>query len=413
MRSTPAGWSPRSWPSFGRPWRPRPPAGSLPSASCSIPASASPRRWSRTSSCSTSWRRSRRSAGRCWWARPASGSSARLTDAPLDQRDRATAVACALAWERGARIFRVHAVAAAREALALTRAVGARVMPLEQLPLPVPHWRDLVEILLVAMVLYRVLRFLVGTRALADRLRVAGARRHLHRRAPAQAHHDPLPARDRLHLRAVRGAGGLPARAAPGPGPAGTDPRVPLVRRTGQLRGRGRDRRGAGAAERGAASGRSSRWSRAPGWTSTSSRARRCRRRCRPTCSRRSSAPTLRCTTAPWSCGVTRSWRRGASCRSPRVRSARPRPGHPAPGGAGAVRRDRRAGARGLGGDRDRLGCATGPAGAQPEPEQVRSCWAAAAPRLPWPSRWRPEDRPLATVSGRTGGVRARSSRST
>jgi len=48
-----------------------------------------------------------------------------LTDAPLDQRDRATAVACALAWERGARIFRVHTVAAAREALALTRAVGA------------------------------------------------------------------------------------------------------------------------------------------------------------------------------------------------------------------------------------------------------------------------------------------------
>jgi dihydropteroate synthase len=47
-----------------------------------------------------------------------------LTDAPLDQRDRATAVACALASERGARIFRVHAVAAAREALALTRAVG-------------------------------------------------------------------------------------------------------------------------------------------------------------------------------------------------------------------------------------------------------------------------------------------------
>ncbi|HEY9442606.1 MAG TPA: diadenylate cyclase CdaA [Gemmatimonadales bacterium] len=39
-------------------------------------------------------------------------------------------------------------------------------MPLEQLPLPVPHWRDLIEILLVAVVLYRVLRFLVGTRAL-------------------------------------------------------------------------------------------------------------------------------------------------------------------------------------------------------------------------------------------------------
>ncbi len=39
-------------------------------------------------------------------------------------------------------------------------------MPLEQLPVPVPHWRDLIEILLVAVVLYRVLRFLVGTRAL-------------------------------------------------------------------------------------------------------------------------------------------------------------------------------------------------------------------------------------------------------
>jgi len=49
-----------------------------------------------------------------------------LTEAPLDQRDRATAVACAMAWERGARIFRVHAVAAAREALALAGAVGSR-----------------------------------------------------------------------------------------------------------------------------------------------------------------------------------------------------------------------------------------------------------------------------------------------
>jgi diadenylate cyclase len=38
--------------------------------------------------------------------------------------------------------------------------------PLEPLPVPIPRWRDLVEILLVAVVLYRVLRFLVGTRAL-------------------------------------------------------------------------------------------------------------------------------------------------------------------------------------------------------------------------------------------------------
>jgi dihydropteroate synthase len=42
----------------------------------------------------------------------------------VDDRDRVTAVACALAYERGARLFRVHAVAAAREALALAQALG-------------------------------------------------------------------------------------------------------------------------------------------------------------------------------------------------------------------------------------------------------------------------------------------------
>jgi dihydropteroate synthase len=46
------------------------------------------------------------------------------TGLPLEQRDRVTATACALAHERGARLFRVHDVAAAREALALAHAVG-------------------------------------------------------------------------------------------------------------------------------------------------------------------------------------------------------------------------------------------------------------------------------------------------
>jgi dihydropteroate synthase len=46
-----------------------------------------------------------------------------LVGLPLEERDRATATACALAWERGARLFRVHAVAAAREALALAVAM--------------------------------------------------------------------------------------------------------------------------------------------------------------------------------------------------------------------------------------------------------------------------------------------------
>jgi len=44
------------------------------------------------------------------------------TGRPVEDRDRATAVACALAWERGARLFRVHDVALTREALALANA---------------------------------------------------------------------------------------------------------------------------------------------------------------------------------------------------------------------------------------------------------------------------------------------------
>src|SRR5437764_10954779 len=44
------------------------------------------------------------------------------TGRPVEDRDRVTAVACALAWERGARIFRVHDVALTREALSLASA---------------------------------------------------------------------------------------------------------------------------------------------------------------------------------------------------------------------------------------------------------------------------------------------------
>ena len=44
------------------------------------------------------------------------------TSRPVDDRDRATAVTCALAWERGARLFRVHDVALAREALSVASA---------------------------------------------------------------------------------------------------------------------------------------------------------------------------------------------------------------------------------------------------------------------------------------------------
>ena len=47
------------------------------------------------------------------------------TGRPAEDRDRATAVACALAWERGARLFRVHDVALAREALQVAVALGS------------------------------------------------------------------------------------------------------------------------------------------------------------------------------------------------------------------------------------------------------------------------------------------------
>jgi dihydropteroate synthase len=44
------------------------------------------------------------------------------TGRPVEDRDRATAVACAFAWERGARLFRVHDVVSTREALTLASA---------------------------------------------------------------------------------------------------------------------------------------------------------------------------------------------------------------------------------------------------------------------------------------------------
>lgn len=47
-----------------------------------------------------------------------------VTGLPLAERDAVTAVACALAWERGARIFRVHDVKRTHEALALATALA-------------------------------------------------------------------------------------------------------------------------------------------------------------------------------------------------------------------------------------------------------------------------------------------------
>jgi dihydropteroate synthase len=46
------------------------------------------------------------------------------TSLPVEERDGVTALACAFAWERGARLFRVHAVSAVRQALEFARTVG-------------------------------------------------------------------------------------------------------------------------------------------------------------------------------------------------------------------------------------------------------------------------------------------------
>lgn len=48
-----------------------------------------------------------------------------MTGRAVHDRDRATAALCALAYERGARIFRVHEPAAVRDALAVAHALGA------------------------------------------------------------------------------------------------------------------------------------------------------------------------------------------------------------------------------------------------------------------------------------------------
>jgi dihydropteroate synthase len=49
------------------------------------------------------------------------------TGLPVEARDTATAAACVLAWERGARIFRVHDVGPTREALAVAHALDTRL----------------------------------------------------------------------------------------------------------------------------------------------------------------------------------------------------------------------------------------------------------------------------------------------
>ena len=49
-----------------------------------------------------------------------------LTGRPVEEREVATASACALAWDAGARLFRVHEPGPTRDALAIALAVRPR-----------------------------------------------------------------------------------------------------------------------------------------------------------------------------------------------------------------------------------------------------------------------------------------------
>ena len=93
------------------------------SGSGSIPASASARRSSTTSSCCARLDEivalGPAGGGR---APPASGSSGALTGRPEADRLAGTVAANVLAFERGAHMFRVHDVAATRDALAVAAA---------------------------------------------------------------------------------------------------------------------------------------------------------------------------------------------------------------------------------------------------------------------------------------------------
>jgi len=52
-----------------------------------------------------------------------------LTGRPLEERDLATAAACAVAWESGARLFRVHEPGPARDALAVASGDASPMTP--------------------------------------------------------------------------------------------------------------------------------------------------------------------------------------------------------------------------------------------------------------------------------------------
>ena len=114
--------SPRSRRSCASASTSRWPPGSSGSGSWSTRASASARRWRTTSSCSTASTSSRRSGSRSWSAPRESRFSAPLTGRREHDRLAATIATNVIGLLRGASVFRVHDVAAVRDALAVAAA---------------------------------------------------------------------------------------------------------------------------------------------------------------------------------------------------------------------------------------------------------------------------------------------------
>ena len=101
-----------------------------------------------------------------------------VLDVPPGERLAGTLAACVAAYFGGARIFRVHDVRPAAQALAVAHAIAGagsgphredarRVSRIwEELQFLKPGWTDLVEILIVAFLLYRILLVIQRTRAM-------------------------------------------------------------------------------------------------------------------------------------------------------------------------------------------------------------------------------------------------------
>ena len=99
------------------------------SASCSTPASASARRWRTTSNCIAASRRCWSWAFRCLLAGRASRRWAQSPASRCSERLAASVAAALAAAQRGARVLRVHDVAATVDALRVWQAAGNRSEP--------------------------------------------------------------------------------------------------------------------------------------------------------------------------------------------------------------------------------------------------------------------------------------------